>query len=69
LSSCWETAGKPGWQVGAAATGYLPAEETADRWISCEDNYHYEDDDKTVRSFRDKIDAAYLDYLDKTGRL
>ena len=69
LSSCWETAGKPGWQVGTAATGYLPAEETADRWISCEDNYHYEDDDKTVRSFRDTIDAAYLDYLDKTGRL
>jgi len=69
LSSCWETAGKPGWQVGTITTGYLPAEQTTDRWITCEDSCHYADDDQTIRAFNDEIDAALLDYLDETGRL
>lgn len=69
LSSCWETAGKPGWQVGTAAAGYLPSEETRDRWISCADMYHYEDDDQKVRDWRDEVDATFLEYLDKAGRL
>jgi uncharacterized protein len=69
LSSCWETAGKPGWQVGTAASGYLPADQTTDRWISCDDSHQYSDDDAAVREFTDTVDAAFLDYLDETGRL
>lgn len=69
LSSCWETAGKPGWEVGSAADGYLPGEQTRDRWISCEAMYQYGEGERAVAAFRDTVDAALLDYLDETGRL
>lgn len=69
LSSCWETAGKPGWQVGNVLDGYLPSEQTTDRWISCADRRQYSDDDNAVSAFNDAVDAAFLDYLHETGRL
>lgn len=69
LSSCWETAGKPGWEVGTATGGYLPTAQTRDRWISCGDMYDPRPDDKDVAGFRDAVDAAVLDYLAETGRL
>ncbi len=69
LASCWETAGKPGWEVGTAATGYLPAEQTRDRWLQCADRYDPSPDAPDVRAFRDAVDAALLDYLAETGRL
>ncbi|MFB9894608.1 radical SAM protein [Planobispora takensis] len=69
LSSCWETAGKPGWQVGSVVDGYLPSEQTEDIWVSCDDKNHYSDDDRAVAAFNDAADAAFLDYLAETGRL
>lgn len=69
LSSCWETAGNPGWEVGSVTAGYLPGERTRERWISCGDLYRYRDDERALVSFRDTVDAALLDYLDETGRL
>jgi uncharacterized protein len=69
LSSCWETAGKPGWEVGTAGAGYLPAEVTRSRWIGCGDLYDPPPNDPVVAAFRDKVDAALLDYLAQTGRL
>lgn len=69
LASCWETAGKPGWDVGTVSAGYRPAEQTLGRWISCEDNFQYTVDDSAVAVFRDAADAGFLDYLDQTGRL
>jgi uncharacterized protein len=69
LASCWETAGKPGWDVGTVTAGYLPSEATRGRWISCEDNFQYTDDDSALAAFRDAADAGFLDYLDETGRL
>ena len=69
LASCWETAGKPGWEVGTTAGGYLPAQQTKDRWITCEDSYQYADSREAVAAFRDAVDADLLDYLDETGRL
>lgn len=69
LSSCWETAGKPGWEVGTADAGYLPAEVTRSRWISCGDMYDPPPNDPMAIAFRDKVDAALLDYLAQTGRL
>lgn len=68
LASCWETAGKPGWEVGSVRTGYLPGDQSRPRWISCEDNFHYSDEDE-LAVFRDAADAGFLDYLDETGRL
>jgi len=69
LSSCWETAGKPGWEVGTVTAGYLPTAQTRDRWISCGDLYAPSPDDDDVSAFRDAVDAALLDYLADTGRL
>ena len=69
LASCWETAGKPGWEVGTVGHGYLPAGQTRDRWISCEDNFLYADDDGALAAFHDAADAGFLDYLDEMGRL
>jgi uncharacterized protein len=69
LSSCWETAGKPGWEVGTAAGGYLPAEVTRSRWISCGDLYDPPPNHPLFVAFRDAVDAALLDYLAETGRL
>jgi uncharacterized protein len=69
LSSCWETAGQPGWEVGSVADGYLPAATTRDRWIGCGDLYRQHEDARTVTSFRDAVDADLLDYLDQTRRL
>jgi uncharacterized protein len=69
LSSCWETAGAPGWEVGTVHDGYLPAEQIRDRWVACEDSYRFDEDAGTVASFQDTVDAALLDYLSETGRL
>ncbi len=69
LYSCWETAGKAGWQVGTVRDGYLTAEQTRDRWISCDESYRYADDHAALTRFHDAVDAAHLDYLSSTGRL
>lgn len=69
LASCWETAGKPGWEVGSVGTGYLPGRRIRDRWISCGDMYRYGEGEQALASFRDAVDADLLDYLDETGRL
>ncbi|MEV6979229.1 radical SAM protein [Kitasatospora sp. NPDC093806] len=69
LASCWETAGKPDWEVGTVTTGYLPGTVTRDRWIGCADLYRRAEDRRTLAAFHDTVDAALLDYLDETGRL
>ena len=70
LSSCWETAGKPDWQVGTVTDGYLPGDQTRDIWLSCPDNWNQSDaEEEAEQAFKDKVDAALLDYLSQTGRL
>jgi len=69
LSSCWETAGKPDWNVGSAGDGYRPETVTSQRWIGCGDLYQYEEDARAISSFRDAVDANLIDYLEATGRL
>ncbi|MEU6537793.1 radical SAM protein [Streptomyces sp. NPDC047000] len=69
LASCWETAGKPDWEVGSVTDGYLPSAVTRDRWIACQDLYRYDEDARTLARFRDRVDTALLDHLDETGRL
>ncbi len=70
LSSCWETAGKPDWQVGTITDGYLPREQTRHKWLSCPDNHQQSDAEaEAAEAFRDQADAAILDYLSQTGRL
>ena len=68
LSSCWDTAGRPEWTVGTASAGYLPAEQTVGRWVSCEDRRQGEHDE-VVTPFADLADARFLDHLAAVGRL
>jgi len=42
---------------------------TRGRWISCGDMYDPPPNDPMVVAFRDRVDAALLDYLAETGRL
>jgi uncharacterized protein len=68
LYSCWESAGKDGWDVGTVRDGYLPRQQVAGRWVSC--GYERRGTDlAAVRRFRDLVDARVLDYLHSTGQL
>jgi uncharacterized protein len=68
LYSCWQSAGKPGWQVGTLDEGYLDVSEVRDRWTTC--GYEYEQADTEVMAqFQDQVDGRLLDYLHATGRL
>ena len=69
LYSCWETSGRPGFEVGSVDDGYLPAAQTADRWLTCADKYQYAEDTAALTTFQDTVDAALLDDLQAAGRL
>ncbi|HZM83139.1 MAG TPA: radical SAM protein [Candidatus Limnocylindrales bacterium] len=68
LYSCWETAGKPGWEVGTAEGGYRPAGEVNGRWVGCGYDARNSAPEAAVR-FRDAVDTRVLDYLHTMGRL
>lgn len=69
LFSCWETAGKPGLQVGTVVDGYLPEEVISSRWTTCEEDYQNFADLDAWERFHDTVDAALLDDLAAMGRL
>jgi uncharacterized protein len=68
LYSCWQSAGKVGFEVGTIGDGYAEVETVSDRWVTC--GFEYEQDDPTlVSDFQDRVDGRVLDYLHSTGRL
>ncbi|WP_326665469.1 radical SAM protein [Streptomyces sp. NBC_00385] len=69
LASCWETAGKPGMEVGTLTDGYMAAEQTEGRWVSCHDHYRYDEEAAVRATFQDRVDAGVLDCLNAVGRL
>ncbi|MBW5249077.1 radical SAM protein [Streptomyces sp. P01-B04] len=69
LASCWETAGKPGMEVGTLTDGYMTAEQTEGRWVSCHDHYQYDEEAAVRATFQDRVDAGVLDCLNAVGRL
>ena len=69
LSSCWETAGRPDWQVGTTSEGYLPPAETDSRWVTCVSQYQQTEDSSVRETFRDTLHARLLDELSAAGRL
>lgn len=69
LSSCWETAGRPEWTVGHLDDGYLSAEETDGRWITCTDQYRHGENAAALAAFQDEVDGSLLDLLHTAGRL
>lgn len=69
LYSCWESAGRNGWEVGTVREGYRPAGEVEDRWVGCGYRSRGRDSAAAVRLFSDTVDARILDHLYRTGRL
>lgn len=68
LYSCWQSAGKRGWDVGSIYRGYTEVSEVADRWVTC--GYEYEQGDPSiVTAFQDRVDGRLLDFLYATNRL
>ena len=69
LYSCWQTSGKPGWEVGTTTSGYLPQEHTDGRWETCEGRFQFSEAALLRQAFRDIVDAAVLDDLATAGKL
>lgn len=68
LYSCWQSAGKRGWEVGTVDSGYLDVDTVPERWVTC--GYEYsQSDPASVAYFEDRVDGRILDHLLATGRL
>lgn len=68
LYSSWQSAGKPGFEVGTVDQGYLETAGVKDRWVTC--GYEYEQVDPAVADdFQDRVDGRVLDHLYASGRL
>ncbi|MGW7291736.1 radical SAM protein [Streptomyces xiamenensis] len=60
LYSCWETAGKPGWEVGDVTEGYLPEADIRDRWVACDSAPKPHGTHENARIFYEKVDSHIL---------
>lgn len=60
LYSCWETAGKDGWQVGDVVNGYFPESEIEERWTSCDASSKSHGTRENARRFHDEVDSHIL---------
>jgi uncharacterized protein len=68
LYSCWQSAGKPGFEVGTVDEGYRPPSDVRERWVCC--GYEYQQGaPAVVAEFQDRVDSRLLDYMHVNGRL
>jgi uncharacterized protein len=68
LYSCWQSAGKPGWDVGTIDSGYIDTASGTDRWVTC--GYEYKQAERELATaFQDSVDSRVLDYLYVSKRL
>ena len=68
LYSCWQSAGKPGFEVGTIDRGYLDVAQVKERWVTC--GYEYaQGAPEAVADFQDHVDGEILDYLHVTKKL
>ena len=68
LYSCWQSAGKPGFDVGTVDEGYRRVSEVRERWVRCGYEYKQASPTKTAE-FQDQVDSRLLDYMHVSGRL
>jgi uncharacterized protein len=68
LFSCWQSAGKPAFDVGTIYDGYLAVADVPERWVTCGYEYEQTAPEETA-GFHDYVDARLLDYLYETQRL
>lgn len=60
LYSCWESAGRPGMEVGTLREGYFASDVIADRWVTC----GYQSDPALASAaYRDEVDGGLLDLM------
>jgi uncharacterized protein len=69
LYSCWESVGKPGYDVGSISGGYLDDEVIAPRWVSCGYEATTRHGSPDFDAFGDALNAGLLDLLYADGRL
>ncbi|WP_460652346.1 radical SAM protein [Kribbella endophytica] len=69
LYSCWENAGRDGWQVGDVQRGYADRASVAARWVACDFDVKSHGAPDATRRFLDRIDAAALDDQHEIGAL
>jgi uncharacterized protein len=68
LYSCWQSAGKVGFEVGDVENGFDTLAETRDRWVSC--GYEFRQQNRELsEGFHDEVDGRFLDYLHENGLL
>jgi uncharacterized protein len=68
LYSCWESAGKPGWEVGDVGTGYFDDARLTERWVSC-DYDRVGPSQAEMDRFFNRVEAAILDWQFEHDRL
>lgn len=61
LYSCWENAGRDGWEVGHVHRGYVDRATVAQRWVACDFDIKSHAALDATRRFFDRVDAAALD--------
>lgn len=59
LYSCWENAGRTGWDVGNVWSGYMRA--SGERWVACDFEIKPHAEPRAAQHFKDRIDVANLD--------
>lgn len=69
LFSCWENAGREGWDVGDVTQGYADPDLVARRWVACDFDRESHGSQEATRRFFDAVDAATLDEQRAVGRL
>lgn len=61
LYSCWENAGREGWDIGDVVNGYRPTPDIQDKWVACDFEIKSHGTQEATRLFFEEIDAAVLD--------
>lgn len=69
LYSCWESIGKPGYEVGQISTGYAAQEVIRPRWVACGYEAASSQGGAPDNAYRRAVDATILDWLYAAGRL
>jgi uncharacterized protein len=66
LYSCWESVGRPGYEVGTIGDGYR--DYPRDTWVHCGDLALSDDGQAPLVGIHDEIDAGLLDLLRERQR-
>lgn len=69
LYSCWENAGREGWDIGDVRHGYAEQDVVESHWVACDFDIKPHATRGATRRFFDLVDAAALDEQLERGEL